>query len=112
MYNLPSWIQTPCGPRMDLAVGGTVVSVDLKSGCPTTTSAGALWDAGMVFQINTRLLFVSATARTAPSVATSVGNCIPLCEAAGSVFVKSACPSTRLAVPPQAGQRWPLPGSG
>src|SRR5215471_4335068 len=109
-YNLPSWIQTPCGPRMDFAVGGTEVNVDLKSGCPTTTSAGALLEEGMVFQINTRLLFVSATARTVPSVATAVGSCRPLCEAAGSMVVKSGCPNTKLALPPQTGQRAPWPG--
>src|SRR5258708_31369795 len=95
---------------MDFAVGGTVVRVVLKSGWPTTTSAGALLDVGRVCQISTRLLLVSATARMVPSVATAVGNCSPVCEAPGSVDVKLACPSTTLAEPPQAGQRAPWPG--
>jgi hypothetical protein len=44
----------------------------VKSGWPRTRFAGAFEEVGMEFQIRTRLLSVSATAKMVPSVATAV----------------------------------------
>ena len=54
---------------------------------------------GIDFQIITRLLAVSATARIVPSVATAVGKRRPVCEMRKSVLAKSGWPSTTLAFP-------------
>src|SRR5580700_873400 len=89
-------------------------------------------DTGMVFQMSTRLLKVSATARCTPSVATPAGVFIPVAigvcgdvvrhvgvvgvmvcvtveggmmHGAGKLLTKSGWPSTRLAVPTHTGHR-------
>ena len=104
--SFPFWIQTPCGPRMDLALGTLPPGIEpwVKSACPTTTSAGTPFVAGILLQISTRLLSVSATAITLPSEATPVGDRIPVCVSAMLVVVKSFWPSTTSAVPRQTGQ--------
>src|SRR5439155_23704693 len=96
----------PCGPRMDLAVGTLPPGIELcvKSGCPTTTSAGTPFEVGIVLQMRTRLLSVSATAITLPSDATPVGDRIPAWVRAIFVVVKSFWPNTTSALPRQTGQ--------
>src|SRR5262245_41637549 len=105
--SFPFCSQTPCGPLMDFADGGFDGVFVVKSGWPTTTSAGWLFWLGMVFQISTRLLSVSATTRRTPSEATAVGLRRPLRvgRRVGSVVVKSFWPRTTEAVPTQTGQR-------
>src|ERR1039457_4880722 len=59
---------------------------------------------GIVRQMRTRLLSVSATASTLPSVATAVGVRMPFALMLYVVLLKSGCPSTSEAEPTQIGQ--------
>src|ERR1017187_5077383 len=79
MNNWPFWIQTPSGPRNDVAVGvspGKTAVVKLV--CPTTTSGGWFILTGMDFQMSTRLLLVSATTRGGPSKPPAGGVFMPV----------------------------------
>src|ERR1700722_2821957 len=67
----PGWLRL-------CAVGGSGLSNELKSGCPTTTSAGAPLVVGMLFQIRTRLLSKSATTSFFPSLQSPSGSPIPV----------------------------------
>src|ERR1051325_3099084 len=99
-------MQTACGPRRDLAVGALADGLVLvKSGWPTTTSAGWLLTLGMVFQMRTRLWSVSATTTRIPSDRAPVGRRRALLLAArlSVVVVKSGWPSTTVALPRQTG---------
>src|SRR5579872_3022660 len=89
---------------MELAVTTTGASV-LKSGWPSTTSAGWPFTVGNEFQMRIRLLAVSATATIFPSEATAKGRFIPVWETAVPDPVKSVCPSTTLACPTHTGHR-------
>src|ERR1700729_1323337 len=129
IYSLPACNHTPCGPRNEDAVGVSPGKpAEVKLVCPTTTSGGCWRVAGIVFQISTRLLTVSATARWVPSDAIAVGCRMPvasgvkgglvgqigdvgvvdvlasgLMQGTGNVVRKSGWPRTTLAVPTHAG---------
>src|SRR5580704_10209235 len=94
-YNFPPAIHTPEGPRREVAEGGTEVLLWTKSVWPTTTSAGWPFDFGREFQIRTRLLSVSATTSTFPSVAIPVGLRKPVAVRASLELRKSGWPRTR-----------------
>src|SRR5579875_3451286 len=77
--SLPFCTHTPCGARTLLALTTTGSVRVVKSGWPNTTSAGWPIYCGMLSHSSTRLLPVSATATTFPSVATPSGRFMP-CE--------------------------------
>src|ERR1700722_18680852 len=89
---------TETGLNRLLAVGGIVLAVAggavVKFGSPSTTSAGWLLDVGILFQIITRLLSVSATNRRDPCTQTACGPRNEELESPIAALVKSACPST------------------
>ena len=78
----------------------------LKSDWPSTTSGGAPLTAGIGFHSRTRLLLVSATAKTTPSLCTADGLLRPATsgKSEDAVVSKSGCPSTMSGSPTQAGQ--------
>ena len=49
-------------------------SLEVKSGCPTTTSAGAPFSVGISFQMRIRLLFWSTTMSRPPATTRSLGS--------------------------------------
>src|SRR5215472_10224654 len=65
---------TPPGRLRLCEVGGSGLSSEVKSACPTTTSAGAPLEVGMVFQIITRLFIKSATTSLVPLLQSPSGS--------------------------------------
>src|SRR5271156_45142 len=98
-YKLVPSEVTPWGESKLCAVGESV-ACEVKSGCPTTTSAGAPLVVGMVFQIKTRWLFSSATTSRVPSLQSSSGWLRPVWLASSPLLVKAGWPTTTSASAP------------
>src|SRR5271170_6585156 len=77
-YKLEPSDATPPGWLRLCAVGGSGLADEIKSGCPTTTSAGTPFVVGMEFQIRTRLFASSATTSRVPSLQIPSGSCRPV----------------------------------
>src|SRR5208283_517372 len=80
---------TPNGRSKDSAVGGDGAANEVKSAWPTTTSAGAPFVVGMLFQISTRLLNESATTSFVPFDHTASTSPISVCDVPEPLLVKS-----------------------